>query len=234
MEGQGDNIQEQVVGQPDPVAEEPQQSEVVEEPIQETPQVNPDIEKLQQQLDDERRKAEFYQQMAMMSQYQQPAPKQEKEEYLDPNYVPTGTEIQEIVQREIQKNVGPLKSNQKEQLIMLQEELMRRNPDTSDYDDVIKTYSTDLFKKNPGLYDSIYAMPNAAQLAYNLGKSHPDYQKKITAKTSQDVANQINKNLRKPASVVSVGGKSSSNGAPDYATMSKEDLEKEIRKVKGL
>jgi hypothetical protein len=239
----GDNdIQtvESVVAQPDQLVEQESQGSEVQEQVVETPaQETPDVDSLKREyeskLEDERRKAEFYRQMAMMGQASQQQQRQpEPEETFDSNYVPTGADVQNFVHREIQKSVAPIRNTQRDQMVRMEEELMRRNPDTQDYDDVIKTYSTDLFRKNPGLYDSIMSMPNAAQLAYNLGKSHPDYQKKQKAKTSQDLANTINSNLRKPASVVSQGGKSASSGAPDYANMSKDDLEREIRKVKGL
>lgn len=239
MEVQDENIQEQVETQPAPVVEEGQVSEAPEQEVVETPtQETPDVESLKRdyesKLEDERRKADFYQQMAMMNQAAQQQRQPEPEETFDPNYLPTGADVQHFVQREIQKEVAPIRVSQHEQMIMMQEELMRRNPETSDYDDVIKTYSSDLFRKNPGLYDTIKSMPNAAQLAYHLGRSHPDYQKRKQAKTSQDLANTINSNLRKPSLVVSQGGKSASSGAPDFGAMSKDDLEREIRKVKGL
>lgn len=239
MEIKDGQIQEQVETTPAPLAEEGQPSEGQEQGSEQSEvqtQDAPDkVEALTRELEAERRKAEFYQNMATMNQMVQQRQQPAEEEFgFDPTYVPNSADVQNLVNREIQKNVAPIREVQHSQMIRMQEELLRRDPNTADYDDVINTYATDIFRQNPGMYESIMARPNAPQLAYNLGRSHPDYQKKQKAKTSQDLANTINSNLRKPASLVSQGGKSASNGAPDYATMSKEDLDREIMKVKGL
>jgi hypothetical protein len=238
MEVKDTQTEEQVETTPAPLEEgqvsegQEQGSEQSEVQTQDAPDK---FETLTRELEAERRKSEFYQQMAIMNQaVQQRQQPVEETPSFDPTYVPNGADVQNYVDREIQRNVAPIRETQHNQMIRMQEELLRRDPDTADYDEVVKTYATDLFRQNPGLYEAFMARPNAPQLAYNLGRSHPDYQKKQKAKTSQDLANTINSNLRKPTSITSQGGKSASNGAPDYATMSKEDLDREIMKVKGL
>ena len=110
---------------------------------------------------------------------------------------------------------------------------MRARETHPDWDTVVMKYAKELFNKpeNAGLYESVMNSPNPAELAYSLGKTHPDYLQVITEETSKQVAGKINENLQKPPTLASMGGGNVNISSDDdeikaIGKMSNEDFKK--------
>jgi len=102
-----------------------------------------------------------------------------------------------------------------------------------DYQDVIANHLPNVLKSNPALVQALRASPQRALLAYELGKTDPEYIKKKAEADQTATQKKIDENLEKPGSVSQAGGGGGGISAADsYAQMSDDDLEKKIDDVK--
>jgi len=105
-----------------------------------------------------------------------------------------------------------------------------QNPD---YNDVITNHLPKVIQANPALAQAIKSSQNPYVLAYELGKTNPEYVKKLAEKGQQETITTIEENLAKPGSASAAGGGGGGiSKADQYAQMSDDDLEKEIDAVK--
>lgn len=85
-----------------------------------------------------------------------------------------------------------------------QTEVQRQENETrskhEDYDYVINEFGIPMIKKNPALAQALKAMPNWAEMAYEMAKSTPEYKKAMEGKTSPQ-AEKVIKNANRPTSV---------------------------------
>jgi len=144
-------------------------------------------------------------------------PKQEErriEDEVDDEAVITGADLKKILAREREKLMSTTKATTASQALVLARQRYE------DFDDVVR-YADDLIANNPalkGLEDAILSNPNAPFLAYELGKLHPEYQRKALSK--QSLSEKIQRNLETPQ--------------PVTRSASEVDLAERIRKLDPL
>lgn len=103
----------------------------------------------------------------------------------------------------------------------------------SDYQSVISKHLPKVIQANPALAEAIRSSKNPYVLAYELGKTNPEYVKEQAEKGQQETVTTIEQNLGKPGSASAAGGGGGGISQVDqYAQMSDEDLEKKIEDVK--
>ncbi len=103
-----------------------------------------------------------------------------------------------------------------------------------DYEEVISKHLPKVLQANPALAQAIRTSANPAILAYELGKTDPEYVKTKAQAAQQQVANQVEKNLKEPGSASAAGGGGGGlSQADQFARMSDDDLEKHIANVKN-
>ena len=144
----------------------------------------------------------------------------------DPDDLPTNRQVDEIVQQRMQA----LQQQQRQQTTNFQVQMARQK--YSDYDQVIK-YADEIVGSNAGLREAIFAADNPAEVAYNLGKSHPDYLKVSQKKARSDIAGKVKNNFNRPNTLSQAGGGKPST-QKDFGSMSQEEFEKEVHRIKML
>lgn len=114
------------------------------------------------------------------------------EDTIDDESFITGADLKKILTKERERLMSTTKSQTASQALVMARQ--RYN----DFDDVVR-YADELISNNPalkGLEDAILSNPNAPFLAYELGKLHPEYQRKMAQ--SQSLSNKIQRNLETP------------------------------------
>jgi len=102
-----------------------------------------------------------------------------------------------------------------------------------DYQEVIEKHLPNVIKSNPALIEAIRTSKNPSILAYELGKTDPEYQKKLAEKAQGETQTQIDKNLQKPGSASQAGGGGGGlSSADQFAQMDDDKLEEHIANVK--
>jgi len=89
-----------------------------------------------------------------------------------------------------------------------------------DFNEVIQNHLPKV-SKNPHL------------LAYELGKSDPEYQKKVAEAAQAGATQKIEENLGKPGSASAAAGGGGLSKADEYENLSDDELEERIQKVKS-
>lgn len=169
-----------------------------------TPEVEPDESAaMRKALDDANRRAEFYEQMYMRQQATVPEPQEDETQYSQDGF-PSYGEVDGIVEKVLQKRLKPVEQKLRDQEIRQGEEVMRMK--YPDYDEVLNTFTRQIFKEDPSLANLVYQSSQAPLYAYRLGITHPEYQKRVKSKTTQDIAGTIQRNQSLPKPVGKVGG----------------------------
>ncbi len=159
----------------------------------------------------------------MISQQQQPA--QSEETGYDPEeYIPAG-EVKNLIAEEI----NGMKSQFRAQTVQGQVEDCKAR--YSDWDEVYK-YAIDLETKSPGLGDALLNTPNPAESAYNLGRSHPDYIKKMIENGTKSTIDKMNQNANSTSLASARSGQSKSmDNADAIGNLSDDDFEKLVQSM---
>lgn len=119
----------------------------------------------------------------------------------------------------------------KEQLASLQAklnqaEIQRQENETrakhQDYDYVIDEFGIPMIKKNPALRQALKAMPNWAEMAYEMAKATPEYKEAMQGKTSP-AADKVLKNAKRPTSV-NAASSSVKQKVDAFSTMSPAEI----------
>ena len=213
---------------------EGQQESFAQAPAQDVPDVNA----LMRRIDEAERRAEFYQNLASFNQNQQQQYREPEvqQPQIDPYAPLSGAEADSLVQARLnplQQEMMRTKQQLRSQMIISQEVGIKNQ--FPDYSDVINTYARDIFSRpeNRGMYEAIMERAeNPALVSYQIGISHPDYQKKKLSKATNGNAQMAQQNLQKPSTMATVGGKSAVGGTIDFAKMSKDEFEREVQRVK--
>jgi hypothetical protein len=180
---------------------------------------------------DAEQRAMFAEQMLQTMQIQTNAPSEvaPREDY-DPYDYATN----ETVEKTVEKKVNEALKQSQTSMAQQNYQMVRNKYD--DFDQVVGpgSYFDKIQKETPGLLKKIEELPNAAEIAYRIGSSHQDYQKQKIEKATSEIANQIDANSKKTPTLSGVGGTDPSTDEIDkYAKMSDEEIDAEIRRVKG-
>ena len=102
-----------------------------------------------------------------------------------------------------------------------------------DYDEILG-YTEKMIAQNPDLVGVIEGSNDPAEMAVALGKTHPDYTAKAVKEASKKTAEKIKENAEKPSTLddISGGGSQALDELQKMQSMSDEDLEKMIHKIK--
>ena len=164
----------------------------------------------------------------ILRQYTQAGETQQEGQQYDPDDYPTNRTVQEMVQAELAKQ----RSVQDQASVPMQESVMRLQ--YPDYDEVINTELPKLLAKNPGLASALKAANNKAELAYDLGRTSPDYLNKLREEATKKAAETIDQNTNKPSTLTDSTGADVEAVIKKWENASDEELEKEARIRKGL
>jgi hypothetical protein len=234
---QVENNSVQVESQPTEFQQSAQQEfsqpEQVEEQVEQAPDrdYKTEYENVQEALRQERsradeaqRRAEFIERVALnnapQQQYQEPEPE------FDPNYIPDNATVDKL----IEKRMAPILNQVKDQQLLNQENAVRtQNPD---WDEVFEYYKQ-IAREDPEMHKLVMASKNPAQRAYRLGKSHPDYEKKIGQTAASTVVNRINNNLSSPPTLNNING-ASQTGEIDWSKATRAQVLARAKQIEGL
>jgi len=155
----------------------------------------------------------------------------EKEEFDDidkDDYVTFG-QAQRLAEKKAQKEAQRIASQIVEEKMSIisgkeQEKLAREK--YPDYDYVIDNFAIPMVENNPALAHALKAMPNFAEVAYNMAKSSPEYNMEIQKRQQKEgikAAEKVIENSQKPASI-NAAPSSLSSSVSNFANMSKEEI----------
>ena len=122
--------------------------------------------------------------------------------------------------KELENTVQQLQQSLKINEATRQEEIMRSK--TDDYDYVIENFGIPLIEKTPALKETLLKIPNWAEMAYNMAKATPEYQKAQSQDNSKKVEKVI-KNTERPTSA-NAAGSSLKSQAEVFANLSPSDV----------
>lgn len=122
--------------------------------------------------------------------------------------------------KELENTVQQLQQSLKINEATRQEEIMRSK--TDDYDYVIENFGIPLIEKTPALKETLLKIPNWAEMAYNMAKATPEYQKAQSQDNSKKVEKVI-KNTERPTSA-NAAGASLKSQAEVFANLSPSDV----------
>jgi hypothetical protein len=197
-------------------------------------EANNEVEGLKQGIQAERQKRQEAEQRAAFTeqllQQQQVQPQQSNEYDYDPEDYPTNRDIEKMIEKKLQPYQQQTMSNVQSQNFNI------ARSKYSDFDKVVGpgSYFDRLQQQQPGLLQSIQDQPNAAELAYQIGQSHPEYKKQAIEKATQEVTTKIESNLAKPNTLSGTGGTDAEKEQADkFAKMSDAEFRAEVQKVKN-
>jgi hypothetical protein len=173
--------------------------------------------------DEAQRRAEFIERVALNNvpqQYTEPEPE------FDPNYIPDNATVDKL----IEKRMAPILNQVKDQQLLNQENAVRtQNPD---WDEVFEYYKQ-IAKEDPEMHNLVMASKNPAQRAYRLGKSHPDYEKKVGQTAAGAVVNRISNNLSSPPTLNNING-ASQTGEIDWSQATRAQVLARAKQIEGF
>lgn len=208
-------------------------AETTEEPVKTAEENYRDaFQSEKERADIAERKAEHYEQMVMNQQVPQQSPRGEAEEYSEEflDEYATNKSLKIMLDKEREKDAV----SQRERQVSDAEIQSKKNH--IDWDEVVMKYAKDIFSQpeNKGLYDSVMSAPNPAELAYQIGKSHPHYLESVKKQTTQDVTQQINTNLNKTPTLSNMGSGVVNTSDADEEAKSIANLSREEFKEKYM
>lgn len=203
----------------------------IPEPVEETPDYAGEIDGLKQALQEERRSREQLEEknrfIEQVFQQQQRPPEPRAPEY-DPDDFPTYGGVDQMVESKL----GSVKQHFREQQIRSQLDIAKSKYD--DYDEVYDL-ALQMAKSNPDLDKAVMASENPAEMAYNLGRTHPDYLDKLlnkkTKETTETVVSQLNKNAKTPSTLTNTNSGKTAKDIVDWLEAPDEEYEKELRRI---
>lgn len=148
-------------------------------------------------------------------------PQEEPEQDYDYDDIPTYEKVESIVDKKTQDFNNAIRQ------MRIDTKVREARSKYDDYDNVV-TLGQQVVGNNKRLAEAILEMDDPAEFVYNLGKSHPQY--KPSGKNGS-VVDKVKRNLNKPNTLnQATGGNPSTKKS--FKDMSKEELEREIRKVR--
>lgn len=156
----------------------------------------------------------------IQAHYAQQAPKEE-----DPF---DGLEDDDVLTVAQLKAIAPKLAPKKDPL-EIESQVRAQNPD---YDAVIKEFLPKLLMTKPHLKREIESARNPYQLAYDLASGTPEYVKNRLQGDHKERLDKAEQNSKKPGSLSQVGQTNKTRSAEFYDTLTDDDLEKRIAKVK--
>jgi hypothetical protein len=209
----------------------PESPETQAEPQQEA--VN-EVEGLKQGIQAERQKRQEAEARANFTEQLLQQANTSQQTQVESDYDPEDYPTNESVRKMIQQEVGAIKTNS------LQEQQTQSYREMSKKEDFAKlvanpdSFFNQLKMNNPGILDSFNSQPNAAELAYNYAKSHPEYIKSEISKATQEVTQKIDQNLNKPNTLSGTGGTDAEREDADkISKLSDAEFNKMVQQVKN-
>ena len=149
-------------------------------------------------------------------------PEVDEFEGVDPGEYITFEQHQKLNKKKDQKESKEI-SDLKDRLRLMEnkrhEERMRGKHE--DYDYVIENFGIPLVQNNPRLAEAIRTCDDWAEMAYNMAKATPEYQKAMTQKSPK--AEKVKRNTERPTSA-NAAGSSLKNQASYFAEMSPSEV----------
>jgi hypothetical protein len=183
---------------------------------------DPNVVALREQNDMLRRQIELMQYTQAQGQQQE----QDQYPQYDPDDLPTNRQVEEILNQKLQ---GIEKTSQ-ERVREMQVQMAQQK--YTDYDQVLKL-ADEVVGNNQELKNAIFASDNPAEVAYRMGQTHPNYLKMSQQKARADVTGKVKNNFNRPNTLSQAGGGKPST-QKDFSSMSKDEFEKEIHRIKML
>lgn len=181
------------------------------------------------------RRAEYFAQQGQQQQQQQPQKSTDPLDEMEDDDFLTAGQARKIIQRQQQQSEQVLRE-------------MQLRQQTPDYDDVIKNDLPKLVEQKPHLRDAILSSQDPYSLAYELGRAYRDAQgaaqqqqpqeATTTEGTNVEQGSELDQALQKqqqtPGSPSQAAGAQRGTVSQEsrYDTMSPEEFEEEIRKVR--
>ncbi len=157
----------------------------------------------------------------------QVAEKPEVDEFagVDPEEYVTFGQHQKLSQKNSQKESKEI-ADLKEQLMLMKSETRENiaRDKHDDYDYVIQNFGLPLVHNNPRLKAALKVCDDWAEMAYNMAKATPEYQKSLTQNSPK--AEKVQKNIERPTSA-NAAGSSLKNQTSYFADMSKAEVWKQ-------
>jgi hypothetical protein len=114
-------------------------------------------------------------------------------------------QIQAAQSQTMQAQLMRVEGEAKRALGNITEQMIRSDPNYSDYDTVIKL-TEEMARTDPRILDQIWSSENPARAAYIIGQMHPNYRSKFEQSISQGIVSQIQQNTQQPKTLSSIGG----------------------------
>lgn len=139
----------------------------------------------------------------------------------------------EQVQKTVERLYSSLKSELQDQVVAITEYAAKQM--YPDFDDVVTKYTADIVRQNPDMYKLIMSSKNPSDTAYKMGLTHPAYLQDKMSKTTKEMVNKVNQNIRhKPTLATQLGAQA---GTPGYdanavKSMSSEEFQKLVEQSK--
>jgi len=148
-----------------------------------------------------------------------------------PDYAPDDLVTVRTAEQILEQRLGKIEQQNRERLLNTQVEMMRNKVGKQEYDEVI-----DLFKRtaSPSMINVVMSSDNPAELAFQLGSSQPEYQRKVNDKATKAITSKVSANLDKPQTLNNMSGSSPQFVTKDYSNMSDAEIDREARKIKGF
>jgi len=175
---------------------------------------------------EEKRRAEFYQQVAQQEVARQKQP-------VKPAYDPEDLADFRGVEKVVDDRIGTVEAQLRQQIIDAKVNAARQEfPDWDEAFEIAKTIAD----RTPGLDAAIMASANPALTAYYIGKADPAYvnkaQKEAVSQATKKTVSKIQSNMKAPATLSDAGGASVKNTVEYFENLSDEELDKMVNKIK--
>ena len=210
------NVEEQVVEEM-PASEDIDNQDVEQdvEGYQEVDETSSERERILQSRVDEQERIIRLLQESSQNEAQQPV----QQEYDDDEIITRGT-----ANKMLEDRLSDIKQQQRQLQIDASVEIAKSK--YPDYDRVAEL-GKNVVGNNPDMTNSILNAKNPAELLYNLGKAHPDFQK---ASGQSNNGKKAKQNLNKPNTLTQAGGGSPAT-QKNWSTASRAEVEKKLQEV---
>lgn len=214
--------QEPVVTATPTVVPEAAPAQPVEQP-QQQPQA--DFQRLAQEA---MSREDFYRQLVVSQQ----APKEEpRNEFKDDDYLPVG-DMRKLTESMIQEHLAPLQETIQQQRI--RSSVARVESQHPDYSQVVTNYSKAVIDSGrlgpPNLvWNSIMQSDDPAQAFYDIAALHPSRGQQVVSQAAQQVADAVNANLNRPATIGNM--QPQAGQAKDWSNAPRNDVLNELRRL---